>query len=117
MTRKRFLHSVLAAAPFAAALRLSAAGPAIEVFKTPSCGCCAPVVHHPEPLSGIEGPSDGIGLRHHVPRCSCRDRGKMRRRRRGPPGNRTARSGRTRRCRCGRLTTVTPAAVIVLRID
>jgi len=40
MTRKRFLHSVLAAAPFAAALRLSAAGPAIEVFKTPSCGCC-----------------------------------------------------------------------------
>ena len=32
MTRKRFLHSVLAAAPFSAALRLSAAGPAIEVF-------------------------------------------------------------------------------------
>lgn len=40
MNRKRFLQSVLAVAPFAAALRLSAAGPAIQVYKTPTCGCC-----------------------------------------------------------------------------
>ncbi len=45
MNRKLFLKSV-ALAPFAAALRLSAAGPAIQVFKTPSCGCCGGWVKH-----------------------------------------------------------------------
>jgi hypothetical protein len=50
MNRKTFLQSVLrplAAAPFAlAAARLYAAGPAVEVYKTPTCGCCGNWVQH-----------------------------------------------------------------------
>ncbi len=45
MNRKRFLYA-MGVAPFAATLRLSAAGPAIQVFKTPSCGCCGGWVQH-----------------------------------------------------------------------
>lgn len=45
MNRKRFLQTLLLA-PAAAAFRLSAAGPAITVYKTSTCGCCGNWVEH-----------------------------------------------------------------------
>ncbi len=45
MNRKRFLRYILAA-PFAAAVRLSAANPKVQVYKTPTCGCCGKWVQH-----------------------------------------------------------------------
>lgn len=45
MNRKRFLQSILAA-PLAAAIRLNAAGPQVQVYKTPTCSCCSKWVQH-----------------------------------------------------------------------
>ncbi len=45
MNRKRFLGTLLGA-PLAAGIRLYAAGPSIQVFKTPTCGCCGIWVQH-----------------------------------------------------------------------
>ncbi|MEO8338127.1 MAG: DUF411 domain-containing protein [Nitrospirota bacterium] len=45
MNRKRFIRSILAA-PLAAAIRLNAAGPQVQVYKTPTCSCCSKWVQH-----------------------------------------------------------------------
>ena len=45
MTRKRFLQSVLVA-PLTAAVPMSAANPQLQVYKTPTCGCCGKWVQH-----------------------------------------------------------------------
>ena len=45
MTRKRFCQSILVA-PLAAAVRLNAANPQVQVYKTPTCGCCGKWVQH-----------------------------------------------------------------------
>jgi hypothetical protein len=45
MNRKQFLQSILVA-PLAAAIRLTAAGPQVQVYKTPTCGCCGQWVQH-----------------------------------------------------------------------
>ena len=48
MNRRHFLNTLLTiAAPVAAGLRLSAAaGPSVQVYKTPTCGCCGNWVKH-----------------------------------------------------------------------
>lgn len=45
MNRKQFLQSI-AAAPLLAAIRLQAAGPQVQVYKDPTCGCCGKWVQH-----------------------------------------------------------------------
>lgn len=45
MNRKQFLRSILAA-PLAAAIRLNAASPQVQVYKTPTCSCCGKWVQH-----------------------------------------------------------------------
>jgi hypothetical protein len=45
MTRNTFLKALIAI-PTATTLRLVAAAPKIQVFKTPTCGCCANWVQH-----------------------------------------------------------------------
>ena len=45
MTRNTFIKT-LCAIPAATAVRLMAAAPKIQVFKTPTCGCCANWVQH-----------------------------------------------------------------------
>ena len=45
MTRKTFLRA-LTAAPALVAVRALAAAPKIQVYKTPTCGCCAQWVKH-----------------------------------------------------------------------
>jgi hypothetical protein len=45
MTRKTFLQS-LVAIPAGIAAKLNAAAPKIQVYKTPTCGCCGNWVKH-----------------------------------------------------------------------
>ena len=45
MTRNIFLKTLIAV-PAVTAVRLMAAAPKIQVFKTPTCGCCANWVKH-----------------------------------------------------------------------
>lgn len=45
MNRKHFLKTLLIA-PLAAGLRVSAAGTSVQVYKTPTCGCCGNWVQH-----------------------------------------------------------------------
>jgi hypothetical protein len=45
MDRKRFLQAMLAL-PVVLAARLKAASPGIQVYKTPTCGCCGQWVAH-----------------------------------------------------------------------
>ncbi|HVZ16693.1 MAG TPA: DUF411 domain-containing protein [Terriglobales bacterium] len=45
MNRKRFLQAILAV-PLAASIRLKAAGPQVQVYKTPTCSCCGKWVQH-----------------------------------------------------------------------
>jgi len=45
MNRKRFLQAILAL-PLAASIRLKAAGPQVQVYKTPTCSCCGKWVQH-----------------------------------------------------------------------
>lgn len=45
MNRKQFF-GVLAAVPLATALRMRAAATHIQVYKTPTCGCCGNWVEH-----------------------------------------------------------------------
>ena len=45
MTRNTFLRAMLAG-PTVAAVRAFAAAPKIQVFKTPTCGCCGNWVKH-----------------------------------------------------------------------
>ena len=45
MNRKLFLQAILAV-PLAASFRLKAAGPRVQVYKTPTCSCCGKWVQH-----------------------------------------------------------------------
>ena len=45
MNRKQFLQSILVV-PFATTVQLNAAGPHVQVYKTPTCGCCGQWVQH-----------------------------------------------------------------------
>ena len=45
MNRKNFLQAMLML-PGALALRVQAAGPLVNVYKTPTCGCCGLWVEH-----------------------------------------------------------------------
>ena len=46
MNRKQFLQMAAAAIPFSAAVALRAAATHIQVYKTPTCGCCGNWVKH-----------------------------------------------------------------------
>lgn len=46
MNRKQFLQMAAAAIPFGAAVALRAAATHIQVYKTPTCGCCGNWVKH-----------------------------------------------------------------------